>query len=113
MVHEGNEEDRKHYDKLEIIFLNLGKNIPEEDGNLKKLDTIFVSELSIEEKVKSIKTMYNTDDKDMENYSHMCNLSLGVEEKARTENIKNYLDDRRRSHTSIEEIKRDLKVIFK
>ena len=43
----------------------------------------------------------------------MCNLGLGIEEKVRKEIIENYLDYRRRSHTSIEEIKRDLKVIFK
>ena len=112
MVHEGNEEDRKHYDKLEIIFLNLGKNIPEEDGNLKKLDTIFVSELSIEEKAKSIKTMYNIDGKDMEDYSHMCNLSLGIEEKTRTEIIKNYIYKKFLSGASKEETKRDLREFF-
>ena len=47
----------------------------------------------------------------------MCNLSLGVEErglqKGVSKTINNYIDYRRRSHTSIEEIKRDLKVIFK
>ena len=47
----------------------------------------------------------------------MCNLSLGVEERAkekvRKEIIENYLDDRRSLHTSIDEIKRDLKVLFK
>ena len=47
----------------------------------------------------------------------MCNLSLGVEErglqKGVSKTINNYIDYRSRSHTSIEEIKRDLKVIFK
>ena len=46
----------------------------------------------------------------------MCNLSLGVEErglqKGVSKTINNYIDYRRRSHTSIEEIKRDLKVLI-
>ena len=47
----------------------------------------------------------------------MCNLSLGVEErgfqKGVSKTINNYIDFRRRSHTSVEEIKKDLNEIFK
>ena len=46
----------------------------------------------------------------------MCNLSLGIEEKARketlSENVKNYMKRERRLGISIEEIKKGLNEIF-
>ena len=47
----------------------------------------------------------------------MCNLSLGIEEKARketlSENVKNYMKRERRLGIGIEEIRKGLNEIFK
>ena len=42
----------------------------------------------------------------------MCNLSLGIEEKTRTEIIKNYICKKFLSGASKEETKRDLREFF-
>ena len=82
------------YDKLEIILINLGETISNEDGILQELGAIFSRKIEQEERDIILKKRYNrvVDKKDKEALTDMCNLSLGIEERGIERGIKQGLE---------------------
>ena len=90
-----NRKDKKEeYDKLEIILINLGETISNQDGILQELGVIFSRKIEQEERDIILKKRYNrvVDKKDKEALTDMCNLSLGIEERGIERGIKQGLE---------------------
>ena len=84
----------KPYDKLDVIIINLGKDIQEEDGILRELGILFSKEIESKERNNLLKTSYNKDEIEiLEVANHMCNLSLGIREEGRKEERANLLKE--------------------
>ena len=84
-----NHNSNKQYDKLDVIIINLGKDIQEEDGILRELGILFSKKIESKERNNLLKTSYNKDEKEiLEVVNHMCNLSLGIREEGIREGIK-------------------------
>ena len=82
--------DRKDYDKLEVVVINLGKDAGDsENPAVGLLSTLFSSDMSLEERKEILERRYGIPmTKEFESeVTQMCNLSEGIEERGRRKGI--------------------------
>lgn len=109
---------REDYDLMEVVILNLGDASSEtQSGILDFLNTLFSSEVTPEEKKKTLSEKYSiamTADLERE-VQRMCNLSSVIENKARDEGIdigelKTTVKYYRKGKLTLEEAAKDLNM---
>lgn len=79
-------------DLLNIVLIGIAEGLPEHDDKYelhRLLNTLFSTELSVDEKLEIMKMEYRiaADDEIREDVDVMCNLSQGIKEKGREEGV--------------------------